>query len=116
MKCPNCIAVDLLMTERKGIEIDYCPSCRGVWLDRGELDKFIQQTEQQMPYLAPQVPPPAPQRSYGESAPRYDSDDDDDRRYKEQNYESREYHDSNRQHPRYGKKKESFWGELFDFD
>jgi Zn-finger nucleic acid-binding protein len=45
MKCPNCVAVDLLLTDRQGIEIDYCPSCRGVWLDRGELDKFIQSSE-----------------------------------------------------------------------
>lgn len=40
MKCPHCNKV-LSMAERKGIEIDYCPSCRGVWLDRGELDKII---------------------------------------------------------------------------
>lgn len=41
MKCPNCNAT-LLMMERNGIEIDYCPSCRGVWLDKGELDKMLQ--------------------------------------------------------------------------
>lgn len=41
MKCPVCVDVDLVMTERKGIEIDYCPQCRGIWLDRGELDKII---------------------------------------------------------------------------
>ncbi len=41
MKCPHCIDVTLLMTERQGVEIDYCPQCRGVWLDRGELDKLI---------------------------------------------------------------------------
>jgi Zn-finger nucleic acid-binding protein len=41
MKCPVCVTPDLLMTERQGIEIDYCPQCRGVWLDRGELDKII---------------------------------------------------------------------------
>jgi Zn-finger nucleic acid-binding protein len=46
MKCPNCSTIDLHMTERKSIEIDYCPKCRGVWLDRGELDKFVQQSEQ----------------------------------------------------------------------
>ena len=42
MKCPVCKSVDLAMTERQGVEIDYCPTCRGVWLDRGELDKIIQ--------------------------------------------------------------------------
>ncbi|MBQ3033606.1 MAG: zf-TFIIB domain-containing protein, partial [Deferribacterales bacterium] len=41
MKCPICIDVDLVMSERSGVEIDYCPKCRGVWLDRGELDKII---------------------------------------------------------------------------
>lgn len=40
MKCPIC-NVDLLITDRQGIEIDYCPKCRGIWLDRGELDKII---------------------------------------------------------------------------
>jgi Zn-finger nucleic acid-binding protein len=43
MKCPVCKTIDLLMTERRSIEIDYCPQCRGVWLDRGELDKLIAQ-------------------------------------------------------------------------
>lgn len=42
MKCPTCPDSTLLMSERQGIEIDYCPTCRGVWLDRGELDKLIQ--------------------------------------------------------------------------
>ena len=41
MKCPICPNTDLVMTERQGIEIDYCPNCRGIWLDRGELDKMI---------------------------------------------------------------------------
>jgi Zn-finger nucleic acid-binding protein len=43
MKCPLCKTIDLLMTERRSIELDYCPQCRGVWLDRGELDKLIAQ-------------------------------------------------------------------------
>jgi Zn-finger nucleic acid-binding protein len=45
MKCPVCKTTDLLMTERRSIEIDYCPDCRGVWLDRGELDKLIAQDD-----------------------------------------------------------------------
>ncbi len=44
MKCPVCKDVDLVMSERQGVEIDYCPSCRGVWLDRGELDKIIEKS------------------------------------------------------------------------
>jgi Zn-finger nucleic acid-binding protein len=43
MKCPVCKTTDLSMTERRSVEIDYCPNCRGVWLDRGELDKLIAQ-------------------------------------------------------------------------
>lgn len=41
MKCPVCKDVTLLMTEKHGVEIDYCPECRGIWLDRGELDKIV---------------------------------------------------------------------------
>ncbi len=56
MKCPTCADVDLVMTERQSIEIDYCPKCRGVWLERGELDKIIERAavqprEQAMPSL-----------------------------------------------------------------
>ena len=42
MKCPNCPDAALAMTDRQGVEIDYCPKCRGVWLDRGELDKLLE--------------------------------------------------------------------------
>ncbi len=45
MKCPTC-DVSLVMADRNGIEIDYCPDCRGVWLDRGELDKIIERSSQ----------------------------------------------------------------------
>lgn len=48
MKCPTC-NVALVMTDRNGIEIDYCPDCRGIWLDRGELDKIIERSVQQEP-------------------------------------------------------------------
>lgn len=44
MLCPNCKETRLVMSERKGIEIDYCPQCRGVWLDRGELDKLLERS------------------------------------------------------------------------
>lgn len=42
MECPNCPDVALVIAERQGVEIDYCPQCRGVWLDRGELDKLLE--------------------------------------------------------------------------
>lgn len=54
MKCPVCTGKDLVMSERQGIEIDYCPECRGVWLDRGELDKIIERSEPQVATAAPQ--------------------------------------------------------------
>ncbi len=56
MKCPACREPDLLMSERQGIEIDYCPTCRGVWLDRGELDKIIERSSTQ---TAPAQPQPS---------------------------------------------------------
>ena len=69
MACPNDGAT-LVMSERSGIEIDYCPTCRGVWLDRGELDKIIERSaadSAQPPQgAAPQAPPqhaPAPQHA-----------------------------------------------------
>ena len=42
MKCPNCPDTTLVMTDRQGVEIEYCPACRGIWLDRGELDKLLE--------------------------------------------------------------------------
>lgn len=44
MKCPVCKTVNLVMADKQGVEIDYCPECRGVWLDRGELDKIIERS------------------------------------------------------------------------
>ncbi|MCB5425950.1 zf-TFIIB domain-containing protein [Altererythrobacter sp. CC-YST694] len=61
MPCPVC-AVPLAMTDRQGVEIDYCPQCRGVWLDRGELDKIIERSR------APEtvVQPVPPQQNYAQ--------------------------------------------------
>ena len=42
MKCPTCPDTTLVMSDRQGVEIDYCPACRGIWLDRGELDKLLE--------------------------------------------------------------------------
>ena len=49
MKCPSCPESALVMTDRQGVEIDYCPTCRGVWLDRGELDKLIERSAAETP-------------------------------------------------------------------
>lgn len=87
MKCPI-DGTDLVMTDRQGIEIDYCPQCRGVWLDRGELDKIIERTAAAMPAPAPAGP-----------APRYDT------RHGGHPHEGA-YH---------RKKRKSLLGEIFDF-
>lgn len=59
MPCPVC-KVALVMSERQGVEIDYCPQCRGVWLDRGELDKILERSAAEVP-SAPQAPTPPQQ-------------------------------------------------------
>jgi Zn-finger nucleic acid-binding protein len=73
MKCPVCLQPDLLMTNREGVEIDYCPQCRGVWLDRGELDKLIERSA-----------PAAPRQEYREQGQRR-YDESDYRRHKTKN-------------------------------
>lgn len=104
----------LVMTERGGVEIDYCPKCRGVWLDRGELDKIIERsagpvaaapvaasfaapTAATAPIYQPE-PGPAAQRPDAPRPRGRDEEDDDDHRYGK----------------RY-RKRESFLSELFDF-
>jgi len=58
MLCPVCKDVRLEIAERKGIEIDYCPQCRGIWLDRGELDKIIERSIAELNRVAAEPPPP----------------------------------------------------------
>ena len=53
MNCPVCKTERLSMMERQGIEIDYCPKCRGVWLDRGELDKIVERSSVELAVVAP---------------------------------------------------------------
>ena len=97
MQCPVC-DVTLVISSREGIEIDHCPQCRGVWLDRGELDKIIDRAAPSVVGTQPAPPPPPAQ-------PRY-RDDDDDRR--EGGY--RRDDDYRR------RKRRSFLDDLFDFD
>jgi uncharacterized protein len=107
MNCPVDGAT-LQMTERQGIEIDYCPTCRGVWLDRGELDKLIERT------AAPAVTatrPANPANPVGRGrAYEYDDDDDDDDRYER----DRERYEREGGYPP-KRKRRSLLGELFDF-
>jgi Zn-finger nucleic acid-binding protein len=97
MKCPNCEET-LVMTERQGVEIDYCPKCRGVWLDKGELDKILEksasaQSSQDF-------------KSNQEKRRRqYDDDDDDD--------EGGGFFNRKPNNP--SKRKGGFLGDLFDF-
>jgi Zn-finger nucleic acid-binding protein len=62
MKCPVCPETSLVMSDRQGVEIDYCPKCRGVWLDRGELDKLIERSAAQESQRAPVAAAARPQR------------------------------------------------------
>ncbi len=105
MHCP----VDnetLVMADRNGVEIDYCPKCRGVWLDRGELDKIIDRAMGADPLAAPaprgaaQQPVPLREPVAAARPRRGDHDRDDD-------YDDRRGHKS--------KRRDSFLGELFDF-
>jgi Zn-finger nucleic acid-binding protein len=70
MKCPVCADVNLVMSERQGVEIDYCPACRGVWLDRGELDKIIERAAPQEPatYRQPRYEPHVSSHPHGHDA------------------------------------------------
>lgn len=83
-----------MLSERQGIEIDYCPQCRGVWLDRGELDKVIDRS------LA------------GSTGQRFDSE----RREPSRDYKSPEHYREPHREGQYKKKREGFLSDLFDFD
>ncbi len=85
MKCPSCNET-LLMTEKRGVEIDYCPNCRGIWLDRGELDKIMDNT-----------------------ADHYSKKDNYEKDYK--SYEYNQHGSSHHPH----RKKKSFLNDFFDF-
>jgi Zn-finger nucleic acid-binding protein len=123
MKCPV-DSIDLIMSERSGVEIDYCPQCRGVWMDRGELDKIIDRASEAMGAAAAPVAPPAPipgqlPPPLYNLDPRRDDRRPNDRRYEEPRYDDRR--DGRRyDQPRYDdrrrpKKKEGWLGDLFDF-
>lgn len=105
MKCPSC-NVNLVMTDRQGVEIDYCPECRGVWLDRGELDKILERSAaygsaSSQPFTSQ---PKSPSPSYNDDYP------------KEGNYKEGYRRDEHYKDGYYKKKKrETFLDDLFDF-
>ena len=98
MQCPI-DGTALVITDRSGVEIDYCPTCRGVWLDRGELDKII---ERAAAYAAPSPPPPP-----------------SDRRAPTREYEQPREYDQSRGYDQTRRKKKKgmgdFLGDIFDF-
>jgi uncharacterized protein len=105
MKCPVCKTPDLLMADRQGIEVDYCPTCRGVWLDRGELDKLIDRSPDDSVPQAQAATAGTPVARRHDEGRHYN---DHDRR---NGYGDDEYRD--RRYPY--KKKKSLLGDLFDF-
>lgn len=108
MRCPACPESTLLMTERSGVEIDYCPTCRGVWLDRGELDKLIERAGPTAAAATVAAAPsvlPAP--SLSDRPRRWDDDDDD--------WDDRRRHTHGSQPYRNKSRTKSLLGDIFDF-
>ncbi|MEI7981292.1 MAG: zf-TFIIB domain-containing protein [Bacteroidota bacterium] len=100
MNCPKC-NITLLMTDRQGVEIDYCPQCRGIWLDRGELEKIIERSVGINPSIEQGTG--YPPTGYNEKPwlKHHDHDDHDDHQGSYDQYGRR--------------RKKGFLGELFDF-
>ena len=92
MKCPNC-SETLVMADKQGVEIDYCPNCRGVWLDKGELDKIVERSTAY--YSAPEADR---ERHYDEYRKQYPQG-------------GGHHYDPNYKH----KKKKGFLDDFFDF-
>lgn len=101
MQCPVCPEATLVMAERQGVEIDYCPKCRGVWLDRGELDKILERAAAEQVPVAQAPQAAAPQRPV------------DPRGY-DRGYEQRGYRDDDRYREQKHYRKKSIWHEIFD--
>ncbi len=112
MKCPTCTDSTLVMADRSGIEIDYCPTCRGVWLDRGELDKIIERNAAATA-PAPQ-PTSSPDRQPAPRVERRDDDDDDDDRRRDRDRDNDRDRNSDSAYPK-KKKRSSFLGDIFEF-
>lgn len=109
MKCPVCKDVTLQISTRQNIEIDFCPECRGIWLDRGELDKIIERSEVEMqqPMQAQQAAPQQPQ--YQQQAPQYQQQYQTPPPQYQNQQQQGYYHKHSKQH-----KVRSFLSDLFD--
>jgi len=110
MQCPICQNIALVMSERQGVEIDYCPQCRGIWLDRGELDKIIERSS------ATSIPS---KQTYERDDKKYQQDDHKQHLHgyfkKEEQSYHKDIHSNMSSHNNNPKKKEGFLSELFDF-
>jgi uncharacterized protein len=95
MKCPTCPDTSLVMTDRQGVEIDYCPACRGIWLDRGELDKLLDWAGNAAAHSIPATQTPVAMQHNRQQSGFEDSD----------------YRDGQRQHRM---RKKSWLNEIFD--
>ena len=95
MKCPSCNET-LLITDKQGVEIDYCPQCRGIWLDRGELEKIIDRSAEHY----------SKKENYESDSRKYG--------YGEYSKDHDKHHSHDRNHP-HGRKKKSFLDDFFDF-
>src|SRR3989337_1347112 len=98
MNCPTCSDVTLVMADRQGIEIDYCPKCRGVWLDRGELDKLIEREAERYEGASLRSGRDEASAPFRKERDWDDDDDDDDRR----------------RMPGHKRKKKGFLSEMFE--
>ena len=96
MNCPKC-TVPLKVSDRDGVQIDICPDCRGVWLDRGELDKIIERS------------------SSGRGFYRDDDDHHDDHRHNDHDRDKHYHDDDHREHRGKPYRKKGFLSDLFDF-
>lgn len=99
MKCPACPDATLVMSERQGVEIDYCPQCRGIWLDRGELDKLLERSAAQEPPRAA----PSQQQPYQPQQPQ---------QARRPDFVDSDYHHGTPKHGHYRKK--SWLSDFFD--
>ncbi|HEX2913569.1 MAG TPA: zf-TFIIB domain-containing protein [Chloroflexia bacterium] len=106
MHCPVC-KVELRIADRQGVELDYCPQCRGVWLDRGELDKLLERERALKDSYNTQISDPG----YYREEPRYN-----ERRYDDDDFEDSSYRKPYSGEYPHKRKRKSFLGEIFDFD
>ncbi|MCX6023640.1 MAG: zf-TFIIB domain-containing protein [Chloroflexi bacterium] len=111
--CPRC-KIELRMSDRQNVEIDYCPQCRGIWLDRGELDKIIDRSMIMMPVAGGAASGYSAQAAERAPEPERHRDEDDDR--PAQQGRAQDHPDGHRRNAYSGMRKRGWLGDLLDFD